>query len=66
MTHIYLDVSVLMEKGGVLTIFSAILLQIMAGWIFGIIYMKTRSLWPGIACHYMANWLPSILVNLAC
>ena len=29
--------------------------QIIAGWIFGIIYMKTRSLWPGIFVHYITD-----------
>jgi hypothetical protein len=24
--------------------------------------MRTRNLWPGILCHYLANWLPLILV----
>jgi membrane protease YdiL (CAAX protease family) len=65
LTHVVFDVSALKETGGVLAVLSAILLQTMAGWLFGIIYMKTRNLWPGIACHYLANWLPSILVGLA-
>jgi len=64
LTHVVFDVSALMETG-ILAVLSAILLQTMAGWLFGIIYMKTRSLWPGIGCHYLANWLPSILVGLA-
>lgn len=61
LTHVALDVSALMETDGLIAVFSALLLQTMAGWMFGIIYMKTRSLWPGIFCHYLANWLPSIL-----
>jgi membrane protease YdiL (CAAX protease family) len=64
LTHIALDVSALLETSGLIAVFSALLLQTMAGWMFGIIYMKTRSLWPGILCHYLANWLPSILVAL--
>jgi len=64
LTHVALDVSALMETGGLIAIFSALLLQTMAGWMSGIIYMKTRSLWPGIVCHYLANWLPSLLVVL--
>jgi membrane protease YdiL (CAAX protease family) len=62
LTHIALDMSALLQTGGVIAVFSALMLQTMAGWMFGIIYMKTRSLWPGIACHYLANWLPSILI----
>jgi membrane protease YdiL (CAAX protease family) len=57
-------VSALLETGGIGVVFAALLLQTMAGWMFGIIDMKTRSLWPGILCHYLANWLPSILVAL--
>jgi membrane protease YdiL (CAAX protease family) len=39
--------------------------QIIAGWIFGIIYMKTRSLWPGIFVHYITDGrLASIITNI--
>lgn len=63
-THIALDISALAETG-LIFIFFALLLQTMAGWLLGLIFMKTRSLWPGVACHYMVNWLPSILAGLA-
>jgi membrane protease YdiL (CAAX protease family) len=63
MTHIAFDITQLLETG-VLFVFFAFILQIMLGWLLGIIYMKTRSLWPGIACHYLVNWLPSILVGI--
>ncbi len=65
LTHVVFDVSALVETGGIVAVLSALLLQTMAGWLFGITYMKTRSLWPGITCHYLANWLPSILVAIA-
>jgi len=29
--------------------------QIIGGWIFGIIYMKTRSLWPGMFAHFITD-----------
>jgi membrane protease YdiL (CAAX protease family) len=64
LTHVVFDINALLETGGILVVLSAILLQTMAGWLFGIIFMKTRSLWPGIICHYLANWLPSILALL--
>ena len=64
LTHIALDMTALLDSGGLMAVFSALLLQTMAGWMFGIIYMKTRTLWPGVVCHYLANWLPSILVVL--
>jgi len=63
LTHIAFDISMLLDTG-VIFVFFAFLLQTMLGWLLGIIYMKTRSLWPGIVCHYLVNWLPSILVGL--
>lgn len=62
LTHVGLDVAALGVTGSTVVVISALMLQTIAGWMFGIIYMKTRSLWPGTACHYLANWLPSILV----
>jgi hypothetical protein len=35
--------------------------QGMAGSLFGIIDIGSRSLWPGVACHYLSNWLSAIL-----
>lgn len=61
--HIMLDISILSDTG-VLFVLFAVLLQTMAGWLLGMIFMKTRSLWPGIICHYLVNWLPSILTSL--
>ncbi|MFC1561509.1 lysostaphin resistance A-like protein [candidate division KSB1 bacterium] len=40
--------------------------QITAGWMFGIIYMKTRSLWPGILVHYLTDGrLASIIAMIS-
>lgn len=64
MTHLVFDITRLMDTGGVVSIVFALLLQTMAGWLFGMIYMKTRSLLPGIVFHYLVNWLPSILSGL--
>ena len=63
LTHVAFDITMLFGTGILLVLF-AFVLQIMPGWLLGIIYMKTRSLWPGIACHYLVNWLPSILVGI--
>ncbi len=39
--------------------------QIIAGWIFGIIYMKTRSLLPSFVAHYVTDFrLGSIIARL--
>lgn len=65
LTHVGLYVSALAETGGVLAVLSALVLQTQAGWLFGIIFMKTRSLWSGIVCHYLANWLSSLLAVFA-
>lgn len=64
LTHVAFDISRLLATQGVIAVALAVLLQSMAGWLFGIIYMKTRSLWPGIVCHYTINWLSAILAGL--
>jgi membrane protease YdiL (CAAX protease family) len=64
LTHVVFDISMLWRTGGITTVFFAVLLQTIAGWLLGIIYMKTRSLWPGMACHYLGNWLPAVLAGL--
>jgi hypothetical protein len=61
LTHAAFDVSRLLETQGVLAVVLAMLLQGMAGSLFGIIFVKTRSLWPGVACHYLINWFSAIL-----
>jgi membrane protease YdiL (CAAX protease family) len=39
--------------------------QIFAGWIFGLIYSKTRSIFPGMLAHFMADArLSSVVLNL--
>lgn len=63
LTHVAFDVSRLAAGGGLVVLF-AVLLQTIAGWLFGIIYTKTRSLWPGMVCHYSLNWLSAILAGL--
>jgi len=32
-----------------------LLTQIIAGWIYGILYMKTRSLYPGMLAHFLTD-----------
>ena len=64
LTHVAFDIDRLASDGTAFVLF-ALLLQTMAGWFLGIVYMKTRSLWPGVACHYLANWLPALVKNLA-
>ena len=62
-THIVFDITRLLETGVAFVCLAAVM-QTMAGWILGIIYMKTRSLWPGVASHYLGNWLPSMILAL--
>jgi membrane protease YdiL (CAAX protease family) len=64
LTHVVFDVTQLLETQGMVFVLFAFLLQVMSGWLLGIVFMKTRSLWPGVACHYLANWLPSILAGI--
>lgn len=43
-----------------------LLSQIVSGWIFGIIYSKTRSILPGMAAHFLTDFrLGSIVLHLA-
>jgi membrane protease YdiL (CAAX protease family) len=63
-THVVFDIIELAGSDAVF-VYLAILMQTMAGWFFGIVYTKTRSLWPGVLGHYLVNWLPSILVLLS-
>lgn len=64
LTHIMFDIRQLMVTQGGLFVFFAFVLQVLGGWLLGIIFMKTRSLWPGVTCHYLTNWLPSILIGI--
>jgi membrane protease YdiL (CAAX protease family) len=64
LTHVIFDITQLMSSQGILFVMIAFVLQTMSGWLLGIVFMKTRSLWPGTACHYLANWLPSILMGI--
>lgn len=63
LAHAAFDISTLAAREGPAAVVLAMLLQGMAGSLFGIIYMKTRSLWPGMVCHYLANWLSAMLVT---
>jgi membrane protease YdiL (CAAX protease family) len=39
--------------------------QTIAGWMFGILYMKTRSLLPGILAHFLTNGTLASILALA-
>lgn len=55
------DVSRLLDTGGLVAVGLAMVLRGMAGSLFGIFYIKARTLCPGVACHYLINWLSAIL-----
>lgn len=42
-----------------------ILGQTTSGWMFGILYMKTRSLWPGMIAHFLTNGIFASIVGRA-
>ena len=45
--------------------FIKFLSQTIAGWMYGILYMKTRSLWPGMFAHFLTNGtLASIIATI--
>ena len=60
-THVLLDFLVLAEEGGLAAVLVALLMQTLGGMLLGLIFVKTRTLWPGVVCHYLVNWIPSIL-----
>jgi membrane protease YdiL (CAAX protease family) len=60
-THVLLDFLILGGGGDLLPVLYAFVMQALGGWLLGLVFVKTRTLWPGVACHYLVNWLPSIL-----
>ncbi len=30
--------------------------QLIHGAIYGLVFLKTRSIWPAVICHYLTNW----------
>ncbi len=63
LAHLFFDYSV----AGLDLVSGIVMLigQVIAGWIFGIIYMKTRSLWPGMFIHYITDGrLASIITTI--
>jgi membrane protease YdiL (CAAX protease family) len=52
-------------EGNVLAAFLLLIKQIMYGWVYGIIFMKTRSIVPTFIGHYFVDWrLGSIIKRL--
>ena len=39
-------------------------MQILSGWIYGIIYMKSRSLLPGFLAHFFTDWRLGSIIKL--
>ena len=39
-------------------------LQIVLGWIFGIVFLKTRTIWPIIISHYLLDFLNIIILTI--
>lgn len=47
--------------GNSLRFISAFGFQLINGFIFGLIFMKTRNIWISVLCHYLNNWLGAII-----
>ena len=63
--HLYVDFFGPQWTGSVVEALFMLAGQIIAGWIFGIIYMKTRSLLPSMVAHYLTDFrLGSIVLHL--
>ncbi|MFC1787326.1 CPBP family intramembrane glutamic endopeptidase [Halobacteriota archaeon] len=41
-----------------------LIMQILAGWIYGILYMKTRSLYPGMFAHFLTNGVLASIIAM--
>ncbi|MBA7480140.1 hypothetical protein ES707_15586 [subsurface metagenome] len=41
-----------------------LIMQTLSGWIFGIIYMKSRSLLPGFLAHFFTDWRLGSIIKL--
>lgn len=41
--------------------FSRFILQFFNGYLFGLIYLKTRNLWISVICHYLNNYIGVII-----
>ncbi len=63
MTHVLLDIQArgIVGEGGWSGVLYALVMQTLGGCLLGLIFIKTRTLWPGVVAHYLINWLPSIL-----
>ena len=47
-----------MERG---TAFLRLFSQITYGWLFGVLYSKSKSIFPGVFAHYLSDFLPYFL-----
>jgi membrane protease YdiL (CAAX protease family) len=63
--HLYVDFFGPQWNGSVVDALFTLAGQIVAGWMFGIIYTKSRSLLPGMVAHYLTDFrLGSIVLHL--
>jgi len=63
--HLYVDFFGPQWTGNVVEALFTLAGQIIAGWMFGIIYTKTRSLLPSMVAHYLTDFrLGSIVLHL--
>jgi len=60
--HVFTDFIFPIMLGGDVT--TVMVLQILSGLNFGIIYIKTRNIIVGIVIHYLNNYLAGIIVTL--
>jgi len=62
LSHIPVDIYYLHHRLDIVCVILLFIQQLFHGWIFSIIYMKTRNLFPVVFCHYLANWLGPIIL----
>ncbi|MHA2030580.1 MAG: CPBP family intramembrane glutamic endopeptidase [Candidatus Kariarchaeaceae archaeon] len=62
--HIPHNVYVFLNNGDLLLLFFAFGFQFLHGWVFGLLYVRTRNIYPSIVCHYCSNWLGAIFFQM--
>lgn len=55
--HIPANLSIYFSNGDEIALILAFTFQFLHGLIFGLVYLKTRSVWISIILHYLSNWM---------
>ena len=59
--HVPANLANFLENQDIFLLVTQFVFQIIHGFIYGLLYMKTKNIWPSIICHYFTNWLAPII-----